>query len=281
MTSSAATLDGLTASGLRRALLSACAALAAFASTGLAQSPVLTRAHAHNDYEHARPLLDALDNGFNSVEADVHLVDGELYVAHDRSAIRPERTLEALYLAPLRARTRANGGRVYPAAPPLLLLIDLKTDSTATYRALDRLLGRYSDILTRFAGDSVAPGPVTAVISGERPEGLMRAAPVRFAAFDGRLPDLSRQNPPPPSFMPLVSESWAKVTRWDGAGEPPAGLSDELSRLSGLAHAQGRRLRFWGTPDTPAVWKLLFDAGVDLINTDDLPGLRAFLLGGR
>lgn len=31
----------------------------------------LERAHAHNDYEHDRPLFDALDSGFKSVEADV------------------------------------------------------------------------------------------------------------------------------------------------------------------------------------------------------------------
>src|SRR5207237_4622701 len=38
----------------------------------------LIHAHAHNDYEHTRPLLDALDHGFCSVEADIHLVDGKL-----------------------------------------------------------------------------------------------------------------------------------------------------------------------------------------------------------
>src|SRR4051812_12734941 len=37
---------------------------------------VLSRAHAHNDYEHEHPLLDALEAGFASVEADVWLVDG-------------------------------------------------------------------------------------------------------------------------------------------------------------------------------------------------------------
>ena len=42
----------------------------------------LTNAHAHNDYEHTRPLFDALDQGFNSVEADVFLVDGKLLVGH-------------------------------------------------------------------------------------------------------------------------------------------------------------------------------------------------------
>jgi hypothetical protein len=34
----------------------------------------LPNAHAHNDYHHPRPLLDALDAGFCSVEADVFVV---------------------------------------------------------------------------------------------------------------------------------------------------------------------------------------------------------------
>jgi glycerophosphoryl diester phosphodiesterase len=38
-------------------------------------------------------------------------------------------------------------------------------------------------------------------------------------------------------------------------------------------------VRFWATPESPAVWGELVDAGVDLINTDDLAGLREFLRG--
>ena len=63
----------------------------------------LPNAHAHNDYEHNRPLFDALDHGFTSVEADVFLVDGKLLVGHDREALKPERTLDSLYLAACRA----------------------------------------------------------------------------------------------------------------------------------------------------------------------------------
>lgn len=33
-----------------------------------------------------------------------------------------------------------------------------------------------------------------------------------------------------------------------------------------------------GRAGSPATWDVLCDAGVDLINSDDLPGLRAFLL---
>src|SRR5579871_6562583 len=100
------------------------------ATTGQAQvMPLpLTRVHAHNDYEHRRPLFDALDHGFCSVEADIYLVEGALLVGHDRKDLRPERTLEKLYLDPLRERVRANGGRVYPAGPPVWLLIDVKTE---------------------------------------------------------------------------------------------------------------------------------------------------------
>jgi hypothetical protein len=38
-----------------------------------AQTIILPNAYAHNDYWHKRPLLDALDNGFTYVEADVFL----------------------------------------------------------------------------------------------------------------------------------------------------------------------------------------------------------------
>ena len=51
----------------------------------------LINAHAHNDYEHPRPLLDALDHGFCSVEADIYLVEGQLLVAHNRSDVSKER----------------------------------------------------------------------------------------------------------------------------------------------------------------------------------------------
>ena len=39
----------------------------------------LVCAHAHNDYKHTRPLYDALNRGFCNVEADIYLIDGELF----------------------------------------------------------------------------------------------------------------------------------------------------------------------------------------------------------
>jgi glycerophosphoryl diester phosphodiesterase len=56
----------------------------------------------------------------------------------------------------------------------------------------------------------------------------------------------------------------------------------ERERLQGLvdrAHRQGRRVRFWGTADRPELWRLQHEAAVDLINTDKLAELAAWLSG--
>ena len=265
---------------LRRALLYACAVLwAALLPLGVTAQPApLARAHAHNDYQHDRPLLDALDHGFCSVEADIHLVDGVLLVAHDADEVHPERTLEALYLEPLRQRARANGGRIYADRTPFYLLIDIKSEAEPTYAALRELLQRYADIMTIFTPDGKAEGALTVIVSGNRPRAMMAEEVIRYAAYDGRLEDLSMQAEATSTFIPLISMSWASVSSWRGHGEMPSSLRREILRIVETAHAQGRMVRFWATPDDPKVWKALYDLGVDLLNTDDLNGLRAFLI---
>src|SRR5439155_7031381 len=114
----------------------------------------LIHTHAHNDYEHKRPLFDALDHGFCSVEADIYLVEGQLLVAHNRSQVNPDRTLQKLYLDPLRVRVKKNRGRVYAGGPEVMLLIDIKTDWKTTYPVLRETLKQCADMLTVFHGDA-------------------------------------------------------------------------------------------------------------------------------
>src|SRR5215510_7968791 len=123
---------GKIGNGLRAVLV----AMALGASCLAGEPQPLVQAHAHNDYLHPHPLFDALEHGFCSVEADIHLVNGKLLVAHERQMTKPERTLEALYLDPLRERVKKNGGRVYPNGPEFTLLIDLKSDWHNIYPAL-------------------------------------------------------------------------------------------------------------------------------------------------
>ena len=171
------------------------------------EAPVvpLAQAHAHNDYRHDRPLHDALAHGFTGVEADVFLVEGDLYVAHDRHEITPEITLRSLYLDPLRERVRQNGGRVYPNGPQVTLLIDFKSEAVSTYKALDRILIEYRDIFTSFGPGGRSDKAVLAVISGNRPYELMASQEVRYAGYDGRLADL--QSEAPADLVPLISDN--------------------------------------------------------------------------
>lgn len=242
---------------------------------GAEQPKPLPQAHAHNDYEHERPLLDALGHGFCSVEADIWLVDGQLLVAHDRRQVKAERTLQRLYLDPMQERVRQNGGRVYPDGPVFTLMIDVKSEAEATYLALRQVLENYAGMLSRFTPTNTVPGAVMVVLSGNRAVSRVAVEPERYVAIDGRLADL--EGDPSPHLIPLISDNWVLHFRWRGEGEMPKEERDKLRRVVERAHAQGRRIRFWATPERREVWKELQAAGVDLINTDDLAGLRAFL----
>ena len=241
----------------------------------------LERAHAHNDYEHDRPLLDALARGFKSVEADVWLVEGELLVAHERALVRRERTLESLYLGPLRRAVAENGGSVYPGDPDhFTLLVDIKSEAEPTYRVLDEQLGRHEAMLTTFGSGGVRGGAVTAVVSGNRPRELMRKQRVRRAFHDGRLSDLGVDTDP--SFTPLISDNWTKNFVWQGVGPMPEAERGKLRAIVTEAHGSGQRVRFWATPELPeareAVWGELVSARADHVNTDHLQELEVFLL---
>lgn len=242
----------------------------------------LWRAHAHNDYEHPRPLFDALDHRFGSVEADIFLVGDQLLIGHTVDDLDPTRTLESLYLDPLAAIVKANHGSVYRGyRRPLQLLIDIKTEGSSTYLELDRHLQRYKHLFTTYAHGRVLPGAVTNVISGDRAARTpMEAQTVRRAFYDGRLTDLGTSAPA--SFVPLISDNWQLNFTWLGEGAFPDAERQKLRSIIGQAHARGQKVRFWNTPDVAgpardALWTELLAADVDYFNTDDLAGLEAFL----
>lgn len=236
----------------------------------------LPRAHSHNDYEHPRPLFDALNQGFCGVEADIWRVGDRLLVAHERSQVTSDRTLETLYLAPLAERARTNRGAIQTGSKEFTLLIDVKADPPGSYALLAPLLERYQGILTRFTDTNRTPGAVTVILSGARPIDQVRSQAVRWCGIDGRLPDL--ESNPSPYLVPLVSDSWRPTFPVQTDAPLAVPDRDRLRSLVQQAHAQGRRIRFWGARDNPVVWREQFDAGVDLINTDNLEGLRKFLL---
>jgi hypothetical protein len=152
--------------------------------------------HAHNDYLHKRPLFDALEQGFCNVEADVYLRNGALLVAHLPWELRAERTLEKLYLDPLRRIAKQHGGRIHKNGPQFWLLIDVKSDARATYIALDKALARYADIISIVKHGKIEQKAVTVVISGNRAKAYMAAQDVRYAGITAGRLTWSRTNQP-------------------------------------------------------------------------------------
>jgi hypothetical protein len=275
----------MTALGLgaasRRVAATALAALAALAWSAWGargQAPEarpLAQAHAHNDYAHARPLLDALDHGFCSVEADVFLVNGRLLVGHTPSELRADRTLEALYLEPLSRRVAAHGGRVYKDGPVFTLLVDFKSAAGPTYERLQEILPRYRDMLGRFEDGRWLEGAVRIVLSGNRPVEEARRQATRYVGIDGRTSDLD--STAPAHFMPMISDRWGSLFSWEGDGPMPEEERLKLEDYVARCRRAGRAVRFWASPEKESVWAALADAGVDYINTDDLAGLQKFL----
>jgi hypothetical protein len=228
------------------------------------------KAHAHNDYEHTYPLFDALQNRFNSVEADVHLKDGLLLVAHNKATSRSPQ-LRKLYLQPLDSLIKTNHGSVYPNAPgTFYLMIDIKTDGKETYGAIREMLNTFPALKCK--GTKCA---VKIFLSGERPVSLMMADGYDGLSIDGRPSDLDKGYSV--EWMPVISDTYSKWCSWDGKSAPS---QKELQRVRDLAvrvHAEGKKLRLWAIPDNKLAWQELSNAGVDLINTDDLEALNRYL----
>jgi hypothetical protein len=231
------------------------------------------RGHAHNDYVHPRPLVEALELGYGSIEADVFLVDGELLVGHDQGDLRPGRTLRAMYLDPLVEYAKVHEEkRKRGADAPLILLVDIKADGLAVYRALHEMLEQRFSIFTELRNGVVIPRAVTVILSGDSPREELKAQTQRWAFVDGHESDLLCESAAavPVSLVPLVSMSWPSQFKWNGQGEMPEVERRKLEGLVAAAHARGYLIRFWGAPAISNAWDVQWDAGADLIGMDDL-----------
>lgn len=252
--------------------------LAGCSSNKTAFVPLLN-GHAHNDYEHDRPLFDALQYRFKSIEADVYSIGDSLFVAHDFDQIEPGRTLRQLYLEPLKKEISKNGGSVYGNGEEVILFIDIKDDGLKTYRLLHQILEDFQSNVSVFKGGKKEEGALLVVVSGNRPFDLMKSQEIRYAAFDGRLENLNSEISP--LLMPVVSDNWSKYFTWNGIGKIPTEERELLHEYAEKARNKGYLLRFWGTPSqTPgqrtAVWKELKAAEVGLIGVDHLESFYLF-----
>ncbi|RJP21216.1 MAG: hypothetical protein C4527_23800 [Candidatus Omnitrophota bacterium] len=230
-------------------------------------------AHAHNDYEHERPLLDALHNRFYSVEADIWLVDGDILVSHYARDYKGR--LQDLYLDPLQAIVEEKES-VHGDGEPFYLWLDLKDGSSELQTALHEMLSHYS-MFSVFTDTTATRGPVTAILTGDAKSktSYMDRFSERRVIRDSN--DYSPDDPAADNRWQWYALKWSNYIQWNGQDPFPDDQRQILISLVNDIHAKGRKVRFWSTPDAEGFWTLMLKCGIDLINTDKLDELNQFL----
>ncbi|MDE5491286.1 alkaline phosphatase [Elizabethkingia meningoseptica] len=228
----------------------------------------VSNAHSHNDYMQEIPFWQAYYANFGSIEADVFLVKGQLWVAHTEKELSPERTLESLYLNNISKQIKLNKGHVYPDAnKKLQLLIDVKQDYKSTLETLVNTLKKYPEI-TGNAG-------VKIVITGGRPQPQDFKNYPDYLFFDG---DLDKTYTPDQlKRIGLFSADLQELVKWNGKGIPRDEETEKVKNAVEKAHRMQKPMRFYGAPDFPNAWVNLMDMGADYINTDHIPDLKKFM----
>ena len=228
-------------------------------------SVLAQKIHSHNDYVQTRPFWEAYEVGANSIEADVYLVDGKLYVAHEKNEINPERTLEKLYLEPLNKIAKSKKRQ------DLEILIDLKTSAEPTLKAVEAAIAKYPKLAKAHSKKKY----IKFVISGNRPPISEYSKYPSYIFFDHQsLKDLQNGDK---SKIAMVSFSFGSYSKWKGLDQISDSEILKLKASIDKVHELGYLIRFWGTPDTSLAWKTLNELGVDFINTDNPRGCKAFL----
>lgn len=236
-----------------------------FAIAVRAQQPGI---HSHNDYSRPAPFYHAYRAQATAIEADVYLRDGKLLVAHDTAELSADRTLVKLYLEPIR-KELASSGRAFD------LLVDLKESYSLLMPVLLRELASLAGLLN----DGVNDRPVRVVITGASPPPAEYTTYPSWIFFDDNL--MRPHTDPQWARVAQVSLNFARFSTWKGAGVLPAAEAEIIRQMINAVHRTGKNVRFWGAPDTALAWQELLSLGADILNTDQIDRVNAFLKARR
>lgn len=139
--------------------------------------------HAHNDYEKAYPLINALRYSVFSIEADVFPGDNDLFVAHTKNNIKANETLNKLYLQPILSFFKKHKGSVSSdTSYQLALVIDIKEKGEQVIQQLINLLEPNKELYDR----KLNRHAVQIIISGDRGSLFKWTSYPQYLYFDGR-----------------------------------------------------------------------------------------------
>ena len=238
---------------------------------------LIHQGHAHNDYEHEKPLFSALSYGFTSIEVDIHAYGGVLKVSHDFENCENKPNLEELYIKPLDSIVQRNNGCVYDIdSSQLTLMIDLKSKPEQSLNRLNKLLKNYDHLFQKYENGKTKWGPIIILISGEPPMSTWQSINSPYLYLDGRASKIY-----PPNVRKMIRRISGNIFTVCSNSALLEGHPVEIEKLSILVsdlYNQGaKEVRFWSTTDRPEVWQSLLNAGVNIISVDDLQGFSNFI----
>lgn len=218
---------------------------------------------SHNDYLQKEPFYKAYELGAGYVEADVFARERKLLVAHTADEIQPERTLEKLYLNPIKEKITATKNTLRP----ITLMIDLKTEGISTLDLIVDNLKTYPEL--------TACKNLTIAISGNVPDTAEWKKFPAYITFDGR-PN-KKYSKAHLKRVSFISNNFRMYSQWNGEGEIPMADQEKLKAVITAVHEQGKKIRFWGAPDVQNCWQHILNLEVDILGTDKIDEVAAFL----
>lgn len=228
--------------------------------------------HSHNDYLQSQPFYTAHANNIGSMEADLYMVGNELLVAHERKELDNKRTFERLYLKPIIDQIALNGNnKIYKDGGHLQLLIDLKTEGEPTLKLLEQKLKPYR----QYFDVKNNPDAVKLVITGNQPAADRFKNYDEIFYFDGNKG--RKYTPEQLNRIALFSAGFQQFSVWNGLGRMVHAEYDKAKAFVDSVHTLGKKVRFWGNPDTKTCWQAFIKMGVDYINTDQPADIARFL----
>lgn len=224
--------------------------------------------HAHNDYSRPIPLVEALESKAWSIEVDVFLVKGRLLVGHSLKETSKRKTLQSMYLNPILNLFKLHKDKISnDPAYSTHLVIDIKENGS---EVLDSLVSLFNTLRNYF-DRSVNPMAVQIIISGDRGSISRWKDYPSFIQFDGR--PYETYDKAALDKIAMISDNYFKYieTRTN------RGDSVRIKEVVAKAKELNKPVRFWGSPDNEATWKLLLQCGSEIINTDKPMACRKFL----
>jgi hypothetical protein len=220
-------------------------------------------AHAHNDYNKIKPLWGALKYGFTSVEVDVFAHKGQLRVAHVGVMLGARKTLESMYLAPLKSWLQNKNWVYENYQEALILMIDFKTNRHETLPILLEIIKPYQHLLTYYHDGKVHKRPLQLLISGHG-FGYEQVSHLDsiFVFLDGSVNHCESDFPAalvPRGSGKFSSHFFAKLDSNDVV---------KMQKQIEKAETCDKKLRYYATKNKKKLWRKQLDAQVGWLNVD-------------